>query len=204
MRFKTLLALSTALAAGSALAAAPAPKADPAKGKVIVEQVCAACHGVDGNSVASTNPTLAGQSQSYLLQQLHNFKDGKRKDPIMMGMVAPLSDQDMANLAAYFSEQKVKPRDATDKTQLALGKEIYRVGVASTKVPACMSCHGPAGKGLPEKYPRLGSQHAAYIAKQLHDYKLGETRNNAIMADIAKRMSDAEMKAVAEYISGLR
>lgn len=204
MKLKTLLALSAALAAGSTLAAAPTLQADPTKAKVIVEQVCAACHGVDGNSVASANPTLAGQSQQYIFTQLKDFKANKRQNPIMLGMASTLSEQDMVNLAAYFSQQKVKPRDAIDKTQLELGKQLYRAGNAATKLPACMSCHGPAGAGLPEKYPRLGSQHAAYIVKQLQDYKAGQVRNNVIMSDIANRMSDAEMKAVAEYISGLR
>ncbi|MCP9758336.1 cytochrome c4 [Aquitalea sp. S1-19] len=204
MKRKMLLALSAALLAGGSLAAAPTLQADPAKAKVIVEQVCAACHGVDGNSVAAINPTLAGQSQQYLHAQLVAFKAGKRQNPTMLGMASTLSEQDMVNVAAYFSQQKVKPRDASDKTQLELGKQLYRTGNAATKLPACMSCHGPAGAGLPEKYPRLGSQHASYIVKQLQDYKGATVRNNVIMTDIAARMSDAEMKAVAEYISGLR
>jgi cytochrome c553 len=204
MKRKMLLALSAALVAGSSLAAAPALQADPTKAKAIVEQVCAACHGVDGNSVAAINPTLAGQSQQYLHAQLKAFKAGTRQNPTMLGMASTLSDQDMVNVAAYFSQQKVKPRDASDKTQLELGKTIYRTGNAATKLPACMACHGPAGAGLPEKYPRMGGQHASYIVKQLQDYKGATVRNNVIMTDIAARMSDAEMKAVAEYISGLR
>ncbi|OWY40930.1 cytochrome c4 [Xenophilus sp. AP218F] len=203
MRRKMLLAMAAATLAGNVLAAAP-QKGDPAKGKQIVDTVCAACHGVDGNSVAAANPSLAGQSQHYLYSQLKAFKSGERKNPTMFGMTAALSDDDMRNVAAYFSQQKPKEREASDKTQMALGAKIYRVGNPATHVPACMSCHGPSGKGLPDMYPRLGSQHAAYVAKQLADFKAGADRKNPTMADIASRMTDAEMKAVAEYISGLR
>ena len=205
MKGKRLLALAAAVLAGSALAATPAGKtADVAKGKQIAEQVCAACHGADGNSVASANPTLAGQHPAYLYAQLQAFKAGVRKNPIMMGMAAPLSDDDMRNVAAYFGSQSVKPREASDKSQMDLGRQIYRSGNPLTRVPACMACHGPAGKGIPVQFPRLGSQHAAYVLKQLNDFKAGTERKNQTMAEIASRMSDAEMKAVAEYISGLR
>ncbi|RXZ44420.1 c-type cytochrome [Crenobacter cavernae] len=204
MKGKMLLAIAAAALAGSALAAAPVYKGDPAKGKLIVDQVCAACHGADGNSAASANPTLAGQHQKYLYEQLKAFKAGTRKNPIMMGMASPLSDDDMWNVSAYFSQQKVKPREAADKTQMPLGKKMYTGGNFGTKVPACMACHGPAGAGMPDKFPRLGAQHAAYIVKQLNDFKAGTDRQNQTMADIASRMSDAEMKAVAEYVSGLR
>lgn len=205
MKRKMLLALAAAALAGSAMAATPAvTRGDVAKGKVIAEQVCAACHGADGNSVASANPTLAGQHAKYLESQLHAFKKGERKNPIMMGMATPLSDADMKNVAEYFSQQKVKPRQANDKTQLPLGKKVYQAGNPTTRVPACMACHGPAGKGFPDQYPALGSQHAAYVQKQLQDFKAGTDRKNSIMHDIAMRMTDAEMKAVSEYISGLR
>ncbi|MEQ6291227.1 c-type cytochrome [Vogesella sp. GCM10023246] len=206
MKRKMLLAIAAAGFAASAMAATPAPaaKADPAKGKVIVDQVCAACHGADGNSVASANPTLAGQHAKYIETQLAAFKKGDRKNPIMLGMATPLSADDMRNVAAYFSSQKVKPREAADKSQMALGKKIYTAGNSSTKVPACMACHGPAGRGLPDQYPALGSQHAGYVVAQLNAFKAGADRKNQIMADVAMRMSDAEMKAVAEYISGLR
>ncbi|AXK38785.1 c-type cytochrome [Crenobacter cavernae] len=204
MKGKMLLAIAAAALAGSALAAAPVYKGDPAKGKLIVDQVCAACHGADGNSAASANPTLAGQHQKYLYEQLKAFKAGTRKNPIMMGMASPLSDDDMWNVSAYFSQQKVKPREAADKTQMPLGKKLYTGGNFSTRVPACMACHGPAGAGMPDQFPRLGAQHAAYIVKQLNDFKAGTDRQNQTMADIASRMSDAEMKAVAEYVSGLR
>jgi cytochrome c553 len=205
MKRKMLLALAAMTLAGSALAAAaPVGKGDPVKGKQIVDQVCAACHGADGNSVASANPTLAGQHQKYLYSQLKAFKAGTRKNPIMMGMAAPLSDDDMWNVTAYFSQQKVKPREATDKSLQALGKKVYRVGNPATGVPACMACHAPNGAGMPDQFPRVSSQHAGYIVKQLNDFKAGTDRQHPTMSDVASRMSDAEMKAVADYISGLR
>ncbi|QEL57390.1 c-type cytochrome [Chromobacterium paludis] len=204
MKRTMLLAMATFTLAGSALAAAPGQIGDPVKGKQIVDTVCAACHGADGNSVAAANPTLAGQSPQYLYNQLKAFKSGQRKNPTMLGMASTLSDDDMRNVATYFGEQKVKDREATDKTLLPLGAKVYRVGNAATHVPACMACHGPSGKGLPDEFPRLGSQHAGYVAKQLADFKAGADRKNPIMADIASRMTDEEMKAVADYISGLR
>ncbi|MTD33037.1 c-type cytochrome [Paludibacterium denitrificans] len=204
MKRMMLLAMAAATLAGSALANQPVSKGDPVKGKQIVDTVCAACHGADGNSVASANPTRRGNTEAYLLTQLKNFKAGTRNNPTMMGMAATLSDADMLNVTAYFSQQKPKAREASDKTQMPLGKKIYQAGNSYTHVPACMACHGPAGKGIPDQFPRLGSQHAAYIAKQLNDFKVGTARKNPTMSDIASRMSDAEMKAVAEYISGLR
>lgn len=205
MKRNMLLAMAAFTMAGSALASTPAVKAgDPAKGKVIAETVCAACHGADGNSAAAANPTLAGQHPKFLYDQLQAFKSGKRKNAVMMGMASPLSDDDMRNVAAYFGEQKRKPREAADKAVIEQGKQIYRVGLPATKVPACMACHGPDGKGLPDKYPALGSQHAGYVVTQLNNYKAGTERQNSIMHDVAMRLSDAEMKAVAEYISGLR
>ena len=193
---------SYAVAAGAP--AAVAPKADPAKGKAIVEKVCAACHGMDGNSAASANPSLAGQHPEFLYAQLSAFKKGERKNPIMLGQVATLTDDDMRNLAAYYGEQKPKERAGTDKALMAAGKKIYTGGIAATGVPACMACHGPNGAGIPVQYPRLGGQHAAYVVSSLNSYKANTDRKNAIMQPIAAKLSDAEMKAVAEYIAGLR
>ena len=204
MKRKMLLAIAAATFAGSAFATPAVTHGDVAKGKVIAEQVCAACHGADGNSVASANPSLAGQHAKYLESQLHAFKKGERKNAIMLGMASTLSDADMKNVAEYFSQQKLKPRQANDKALLPAGKKLYQAGNPTTKVPACMACHGPAGKGFPALYPALGSQHAAYIVQQLNDFKAGVNRKNSVMHDIAMRMSDAEMKAAAEYISGLR
>ncbi|QDQ26657.1 cytochrome c4 [Chitinimonas arctica] len=204
---RSVLAVLLGFVATFAMAAeapAPAVKADPAKGKVIVDNVCAACHGADGNSAASANPSLAGQHPEYIQAQLHAFKKGERKNPIMMGQVAAMSDDDMRNVSAYFGGQKAKERAGADKALMAAGKKIYTGGIAATGVPACMACHGPNGAGMPVQFPRLGGQHAAYVVSSLNGFKLATDRKNAIMSPIAAKLSDAEMKAVAEYIAGLR
>ncbi|MEN9656671.1 MAG: hypothetical protein RL571_136 [Pseudomonadota bacterium] len=197
----TLLMMApTAFAAGST-------KADPAKGKILVDQVCAACHGVDGNSAASANPSLAGQHPEYIVKQLAEFKAGKRKNPVMMGMAAPLSPEDMQNIAAYFSTQQAKDRGASDKALIEAGKKIYRGGIMAKGVPACMACHGPSGAGIPGQYPRMGGQHSAYVLAQLNAFRSEDPNvsraNNQVMKDISSRMSDNEIKAVAEYIQAL-
>ncbi len=207
MKVTKLLAVAGLATAGFAFAnspAAPTAKADPAKGKVLVEQVCAACHGADGNSVAAANPSLAGQHADYIVKQLTEFKSGKRNNAIMLGMASSLSDQDMKNVAAWFGTQKPKAREAQDPKTMEAGRAIYRTGIASAKVPACMACHGPAGNGMPSQYPRVGSQFGSYIEAQMLAFKKGERANNPIMTDIAKRMSDNDIKTVSNYISGLR
>ena len=186
-------------------------KADPAKGKAIAETVCVACHGADGNSAAAANPSLAGQGADYLYKQLKNFKavDGKpaaRNNAIMGGMVAALSDEDMRNLAAWFSSQKLKPAVARDESKIALGQKLWRQGDFKKGIPACAGCHGPAGAGLPAQYPRLAGQYAEYTEAQLKAFRSDERNNDPekMMRSIAAKMSDAEMKAVAEYAAGLR
>ena len=191
-----LLMMSPAVFAANA-------KGDPSKGKVIVEQVCAACHGVDGNSAASANPSLAGQHPEYIVKQLQEFKSQKRKNPVMLGMATPLSDVDMANVAAYFSQQTPKQRGASDKALIEAGKKIYRGGIAAKSVPACMACHGPAGAGIPVQFPLVSSQHGAYTIAQLKAFRDGERTNNQPMMDIAAKLSDAEIKAVAEFIQSI-
>ncbi|MBV1774609.1 cytochrome c4 [Burkholderiaceae bacterium DAT-1] len=200
--------------ATTAAFAANAPKADAVAGKAIVDKICAACHGADGNSAASANPSLAGQHAEYLVAQLNAFKKGERKSfdaatgkvgpSIMSGQAAMLSDDDIRNVAAYFSQQKPKDRAATNKELQAQGKKIYTGGIAATGVPACMACHGPNGAGIPVQYPRVGSQHGAYIAAQIANFRNGEARKNAPMHDIALKLSEQDTKAVAEYIQGLR
>jgi cytochrome c553 len=206
MKYNVLLALAgLTMAAGALANPTPAPvPADPAKGKLIAEQICAACHGVDGNSVAAANPVLAGQHPDYIVKQLTEFKSGKRNNAIMLGMASSLSDQDMKNVAAWFGTQKPKAREAQDPKTMEAGRAIYRTGIASAKVPACMACHGPAGNGMPSQYPRVGSQFGSYIEAQMLAFKKGERANNPIMTDIAKRMSDNDIKTVSNYISGLR
>ena len=186
-------------------------KADPAKGKVIAETVCVACHGADGNSAASANPHLAGQVEEYIYKQLKNFKavDGKpavRNNPIMGGMAAPLSDEDMKNVAAWFASQKSKPASAKDETKIALGQKLWRQGDFKKGVPACAGCHGPAGAGLPAQYPKLAGQFPEYTEAQLKAFRLEERANDLekMMRMIAAKLSDVEIKAVAEYAAGLR
>ena len=185
-------------------------KADPAKGKVIAETVCVACHGADGNSPAATNPHLAGQVQEYIYKQLSNFKskDGKpaeRVNPIMGGMAAGLSDADMRNVAAYYASQTQTPATAKgNRESIELGQKIWRGGDQSKGLPACSGCHGPAGTGLPAMYPRVGGQHADYTESQLNGFRAGTRGNSAQMASIAARLSDKEIKAVSDYAAGLR
>jgi cytochrome c553 len=186
-------------------------KADPAKGKITAETICVACHGADGNSLASANPHLAGQIQEYLYKQLTNFKaaDGKpavRNNPIMAGMVAALSDDDMKNVAAWFASQKLKPASATDESKIALGQKLWRQGDFKKGVPACAGCHGPAGAGLPAQYPRLAGQFPEYTETQLKAFRADERGNDPekMMRTIAAKLSDVEIKAVADYAAGLR
>ncbi|MEJ2792393.1 c-type cytochrome [Iodobacter sp. LRB] len=195
--------IATLLMVAPTAFAADGTKADPAKGKLLVEQVCAACHGIDGNSAASANPSLAGQHPEYIVKQLNEFKAAKRKNPVMMGMAAPLSPADMKNVAEYFSAQQAKNRGASDKALIEAGKKIYRGGIMAKGVPACMACHGPSGAGIPGQYPRMGGQHSAYTLAQLTTFRSGERNNNTVMTDVAARLSDAEIKAVAEYIQAL-
>ena len=217
MRFLVLFTCAClALAAGSALAAEAAAKkeaakADPAKGQVIAAQVCAACHAADGNSIAPANPKIAGQFSEYLHKQLVNFRpqDGKkaeRENAVMSGMVANLSPDDMKNLAAYYSGQKLKPAAAKDKVLAAAGQKLWRGGNAATGVPACAGCHGPDGSGIPAQYPRIAGQYSEYIEAQLRSFQGGQRTNdrNGIMRGVAARMTDKEMKAVADYAAGLR
>jgi cytochrome c553 len=176
-----------------------------AAGEKIVTGVCAACHGVDGNSVMATNPKLAQQHPEYIAKQLANFKAGDRKNAVMSGMAAGLSPEDMANVAAYFGAQKAKVGSAKTNAAGSLGEKIYRGGIAKVGVPACASCHGANGAGMPVQFPRLSGQHADYVVTQLKAFYSGERANDnaKVMRMIAAKMSDAEMAAVADYIQGL-
>lgn len=207
---KLVVSLVAVLAATSAFAnppaAGPASKGDPKAAESIVNQVCAACHAVDGNSASAVNPKLAGLNAEYLYKQLADFKSGERKNAIMSGMVASLSAQDMQNLAAYFSAQQPKPGTAKDQQLALLGQKIFRGGVQGAGVPACASCHGPQGKGIPVQFPRLSGQHSDYVYTQLNAFRLGTRANDAakMMRSIAAKMTDADMTAVAAYVQGLR
>lgn len=167
--------------------------------------VCAACHGVDGNSMVPNWPKLAGQHASYITKQLADFKAGGRTDPTMSPMAAPLSDQDVADLAAYFSSQKVTIGTANAE-KAALGKKLYLGGDSAKGISACMACHGPNGAGNPgAKFPAVQGQQSMYVVKQLQDFRSGTRKNDPakMMSSIAAKMSDAEIEAVAEYIAGL-
>jgi cytochrome c553 len=197
--------------AAAAVLAAQAHAQDTAKAQNIAAQVCAACHAADGNSTAPANPKIAGQVQDYLHKQLADFKaqGGKkpaRESPIMMGMVANLSDADMKGLAAYYGGQKLKPAAAVDKNLATVGQRLWRGGNAASGVPACAGCHGPAGAGIPAQYPRIAGQYAEYIVAQLKAFKEGGRANdpNGMMRGVATRLTDREIRAVAEYAAGLR
>ncbi|MFD1122343.1 c-type cytochrome [Methylophilus flavus] len=170
----------------------------------VVQNVCAACHGADGNSVITTNPKLAGQHPEYLLKQLTNFKDGSRANAVMSGMAGALSQEDMEGISKYFSNQSIKLAKSKENGKGSLGEKIYRGGIAATKTPACAACHGVTGAGLPKQFPRLAGQHTDYTVQQLRTFRTGERANAPMMATIAAKMSDAEMQAVADYIQGLR
>jgi cytochrome c553 len=198
-------------AAAAAVFAAQAQAQDSAKAQNTASQVCAACHAADGNSTAPANPKIAGQIPEYLHKQLADFKPQAgnkpaRESPIMMGMVANLSDADMKGLAAYYAGQKLKPAAAADKNLAALGQKLWRGGNAANGVPACAGCHGPAGAGMPAQYPRIGGQYAEYIATQLKAFRDGARANdpNGMMRGVAARLSEREIRAVAEYAAGLR
>jgi cytochrome c553 len=202
--------------APAAAPAAPAPVAaaapDLAKAQTIVTGICAACHGPDGNSVIPVNPRLAGMPAQYITQQLSHFKSGVRANPVMLGMSASLTPDDMKALGVYFSRQKPATLEAKDPSLLKAGQALYRGGDAATGLPACAGCHQPDGSGVPAKYPRLAGQHPEYQYAQLQAFKTG-TRgadkegkdvNGRIMAAVAAKMTDAQMKAVVEYTSALR
>ncbi len=191
----------------SAFAAGDAPKVakpDLVKGEASYTAVCAACHGADGNSAIAVNPTLAQQHPEYLVKQLQEFKSGKRANAIMKGFASTLSDHDMKNVAAFYASKSAKPGFSKDKELVKLGEKIYRGGIADKAVPACAGCHSPNGAGIPAQYPRVGGQHADYTEAQLVAFRSGARGNNAQMVTIAAKMSDREIKAVSDYIAGLR
>ena len=191
---KLLATLAAALLSVSAVAnEAAAPKVDKAAGEAQYAAICAACHGADGNSGSPEYPRIAGQGPEYLLKQLHEFKSGKRANAIMSGFASQLSDADMRNLSAWISSQTPKTNTAKDKDLVMLGERIYRGGIADRNIPACAGCHSPNGAGIP-----------AYTEAQLNAFRSGARANNPIMTDVAAKMNDKEIKAVADYMAGLR
>ena len=204
---KSLAALLTAsLLSASAMAAdAPAaPKVDLAKGAASYSAVCVACHAADGNSTVPLQPVLAQQHPEYLLKQLLEFKSGARKDPVMQGFATILTEQDARNISWWLASQKAKHGFAKEPTLVMLGERIYRGGIQDRQIPACAGCHSPNGAGIPSRYPRLAGQFADYTAKQLVAFRDGTRGNNPVMHDVSAKMNDREIKAVSDYIAGLR
>ncbi|ABE42728.1 c-type cytochrome [Polaromonas sp. JS666] len=193
-------------AAADSAAAAPAKVAKPdlVKGEASFTAVCASCHGADGNSGTPVNPKLAQQHPEYLVKQLQEFKSGKRKNAVMQGFASALSDEDMKNIAYWVSSKKAKTGFAKDKELVALGERIYRGGIADRQIAACAGCHSPTGAGIPSQYPRLSGQHAEYTAAQLTSFRDGARKNSLQMSQVAAKLNDREIRALADYIAGLR
>jgi len=193
-------------------AEAAAPKVDAAKGGTLFENgdtarglpACVSCHGAGGNSTITVNPKLAGQHEGYLYKQLVNFSGPERNQPVMTTFAKMLTDEEKHNISAWLATQAPKPGAAKNKDTVELGKKIYRGGIAEKNVPACASCHGATGAGIPVQYPRIAGQHQDYTVAQLGLFKADGRKNSAQMTTIAKRMSDEEMKAVADYVAGLK
>jgi cytochrome c553 len=206
---KRSLLLSLLLISGGLQAQGQTP--DLAKAQQTAETLCVGCHGVDGNSPAAPNPKLAGQLPEYLYKQMKEFKswDGKpavRENAIMSAMIASLEDEDMKAMAVYLAGQTLQPAQAANVDTVELGQSIWRGGIADKGVPACAACHGPAGGGMPAQYPRISGQFAEYTFDQLKAFRDGIRKNdpNEMMRNIALKMTDPEMKAVADYAAGLR
>ena len=208
----SLFAADAAVPAPAAAEAHAVPAAAPAKaakpdlvaGEAKFTAVCAACHGADGNSGTPAYPKLAQQHPEYLVKQLQEYKAGKRKNPIMQGFAAALSDDDMKNVSYWATSKKAKPGFARDKELVALGERIYRGGIAERQVAACAGCHNPTGAGIPSQYPRLSGQHADYTSAQLTAFRDGVRGNSLQMTQVAAKLNDREIRAVADYIGGLR
>ena len=179
-------------------------KPDLAKGEASYTAVCAACHGADGNSGIPANPKLSQQHPQYLVKQLQEFKSGKRNNAVMKGFASTLSEDDMRNIAYWLASKAAKPGFAKDKALVALGERIYRGGVADRQIAACAGCHSPNGAGIPAQFPRVGGQHADYISAQLAAFRDGTRGNNLPMGHIAAKLNDREIKAVSDYVAGLR
>jgi cytochrome c553 len=197
-------ALSLGLPAVAADAPAAPAKIDLAKGQAIATQVCAACHTADGSRGSPANPIIAGQHPAYLEKQLREFKSGQRNNPIMKGFAAALSDDDMRNVAAFYAGKQAKPGFAKNKESVALGERIWRGGIPDRQIAACAGCHSPSGAGIPSQYPRLAGQHADYTEAQLVAFRQGARANSPMMVAVTAKMNDREIKAVSDFIAGLR
>ncbi len=217
--FSSAVSASDAAPAATPMVEAPAakpvvpgkPKADPAAGEALYSNgdasrgvvACVGCHGANGKSASGAWPKLAAQHAAYIAKQLKNFKEGTRANAVMAGMAASLTEQDMNNIAAYLVKQEPSLGVAQNKDTIELGQSIYRGGIAAKGVPACAACHSPTGAGIPSQYPRLGGQWADYSTAQLLAFREGIRKNSSQMTTIATKLSDQEMKAVADYMAGL-
>jgi cytochrome c553 len=189
-----------------------APKPDVAKGKTLFNTgdsahnvpACIACHGPAGASSVAQYPKLAAQHESYIYKQLNDFKTAQRTNPVMSPIAKALSDADMHNVAAYLSQTAAAPGAAKNKNTVELGKDIFRGGMAERNIPACAGCHGPSGDGIPGSFPRIAGQHQEYTTAQLMAFRSGARKNSDPMETIAKRMTDDEINAVADYVAGLK
>jgi cytochrome c553 len=199
-----LLALAFSAPVLASDAKPAAPKADAAKGEAIATQVCGACHAFDGARGLPANPILQGQHPEYLLKQLRDFKSGTRNNAVMKGFASTLSDQDMRDVAAFYASKTAKPGVATNKDTLLLGERIYRGGIADRRIAACAGCHSPNGAGIPAQYPRVSGQHGEYSEAQLIAFRSGLRANSLPMAGVAAKLNDKEIKALADYMAGLR
>jgi cytochrome c553 len=204
MKLPASLLCAAAAAVLSFSAHAQTAKPDLAKGAALYGQVCVACHAADGNSTTPANPKIARQHPEYLVKQLQEFKSGKRDNAVMKGFASALSDEDMRNIAYWLADQKATTGFATEKDLVRVGERIYRGGIQDRQIAACAGCHGPTGSGIPAQYPRLSGQHAEYTRTQLSAFRSGARNNNAQMTGVAAKMNDMEIKAVSDYIAGLR
>ncbi|MDR2128727.1 MAG: cytochrome c4 [Burkholderiaceae bacterium] len=189
-----------------AFAQQAAVQPDPEKGSASFATVCIACHGPDGNSNAAlpTQPKLAQQHPAYLIKQLREFRSGVRENAIMKPFADMLTEEDLVNIPAWLTTQKAAPGEAKNAQTVFLGEQIYRGGIMDRNVPACAGCHGPNGSGIPAQYPRVAGQFPEYTEAQLLTFRDGVRKNNDVMAQVAAKMNDREIKAVADYIAGLR
>ena len=208
--FRACLSTVLTLTAAASFAASPAPAAAAPKAKPDVVKgeasfaTCASCHGADGNSGTPANPKLAQQHPEYLVKQLQEFKSGKRANAIMMGFAAGLSEDEMKNISFWLASKQAKAGFAKDKELVALGERIYRGGIQDRQIAACAGCHSPTGSGIPAQYPRLSGQHAEYTATQLTSFRDGIRKNSPQMNQVAAKLNDREIRALADYIAGLR
>ena len=199
-----LSSLLFAVASSASANTEAASKPDLAKGQATSTAVCGACHTADGSRGVAANPILQGQHAEYLVKQLTEFKAGKRANAVMTGMASMLSEADMKNVAAFYASKQAKPGFSKNKDSVALGEKIYRGGVADRQIPACAGCHSPNGAGIPAQYPRIASQHGDYLEAQMNSFRSGARSNSAQMTAIAAKLNDKEIKAVTDYIAGLR